>query len=108
MSTDDDLIVIAYPTVMDGLCLRWYRSVADVDKHREFMSVSRNGCEIYCSASEVPPPAAALASRALELLQWGKVDEAEKLATHRFTRFMGRDIELIEVDAAPAGTGQEQ
>lgn len=90
-------IVIAFPTIMDGLVLRWYRSEDDIEFFRdEFMSVSRNGCEIYCSASEVPRAAAALAANALELLRWGKDEDARKLATHRFTRFMGRDVELIE------------
>lgn len=94
MTTGEPSIVIAYPTVMDGLCLRWYRDVADVDKHKEFMSVSRNGCEIYCSASEVPPADAAVAAKALSLLGYGEADKAAELATHRFTRFMGRDVEL--------------
>ncbi len=99
--SDTDLIVIAYPTVMDGLVLRWYRTLAAVDNHREFMSVSRNGCEIYCSASDVPPSAAAVAANALELLRWGKVEDARALATHRFTRFMGRDVKLIEAGDQP-------
>lgn len=99
--SDTELIVIAYATVMDGLVLRWYRELSHVDKHREFMSVSRNGCEIYCAASDVPRDAAAVAANALELLRWGKEEDARKLATHRFTRFMGRDIELIEQDGQP-------
>ncbi len=101
--SDAELIVIAYATVMDGLVLRWYRDVADVDRHREFMSVSRNGCEIYCPASEVPQEAAVLAANALEHLRWGRVEEARQLATHQFTRFMGRDVELVERETVVPG-----
>ncbi len=95
MSDEKTPVVIAFPTIMDGLVLRWYRSEKDATEGDEFMSVSRNGCSIYCSASEVPPAAAADAANALELFRLGREDDVKAMATHRPTKFMGREIEPV-------------
>lgn len=88
-------IVVAYPTIKDGLVLRWYRTEKDATEGDEFMSVSRNGASIYCAAAEVPPEAAADAVRAATLFELGRDEEVHQLATHRPVRFMGREIEAI-------------
>ncbi len=92
---DNEPVVIAYPTIMDGLVLRWYRTEADAVGGDEFMSVSRNGISIYCSPLDIQTQAKINAGEALKLLELGRRDEAERYATHRPTRFMGREIEAI-------------
>lgn len=36
-------VVIRFPTIMDGIVLRWYRSVEAAEGHKEVCSASRRG-----------------------------------------------------------------
>lgn len=89
-------VVIAYPTILDGLVLRWFRTAEDAANHRCFQSVSRNAVEIYIDASEIPGQATVDAANAYQFLKARREDDAMAFVTHRFTRFMGDEIEPVE------------
>lgn len=45
------MICVAFPTIMDGLVLRWYTDQAAWDRSREIASASRNCCVIQADCS---------------------------------------------------------
>lgn len=90
------MICVAFPTIMDGLVLRWWASLdtyCDLDADRELVSASRNKVSVY--ASDVPDEIMEAADRAHELLAAGRDDEARAMATHRPMRFLSRELEPV-------------
>lgn len=86
-------ICVAYPTIMDGLVLRWWADLdayVDTDGDRELVSASRNRVSVY--AAGVPQEILDAAERAYELLAADRRDEARAMATHRPVRFLSREI----------------
>lgn len=85
-------VVTATHTIMDGLVLRWYASLAAAEYGgRECLSASRNGVMIHGNVylHDLPDEWVEAARRAHELLRAGKDAEARKLATHEAKGFTG-------------------
>lgn len=100
-----DWIIIAYPTVMDGLVLRWYASEEAARASLAHLSASRNAVEVYIEG-ELAEAARPEAERAYALLRTRtgmNLDEARQLATHRWSDIFAHG-ELIPLGAhdAPA------
>lgn len=97
-------ICLAFPTVMDGLVLRWYRDETAAQIGDEILSASRNGVLVKGHLHTVPAEALAKANEAFEILRDnGPRQLAAQMATHRRKSVMSREIVPIERDAAPGG-----
>lgn len=98
-------VCIAYPTIMDGLVLRWYRSVDAYELNGEaFCSASRAGVLIPGYLHQVPAEVLAKAEEAYEILRDGGPRElAAAMATHRPKRFMSRELVPIDPVATEGG-----
>lgn len=96
------MICIAFPTVMDGLVLRWYRTVDAYELGGdEALSASRNGVLVRCHLHEVPADMMAKAQEAYEILRdKGPRELAAAMATHRPKRFGSRALVPIEREPA--------
>jgi hypothetical protein len=90
-------IVVAFPTVMDGLVLRWYRTEDAWKRSTEVISASRNGVSIHCEyLHQVPAGWLEDAQQAHRWLESGRVEQARQgIATHRPTRLIGGELEPI-------------
>lgn len=92
-------VVVATPTIMDGLVLRWYRN-ADVAKYGSdsaVLSVSRGGVMVNGGSylHDIPVAWMSDAQRAHEMLQRGQRDQARELATHENGKlFSGEIVEI--------------
>lgn len=86
--SDDKLVVVITPTIMDGPVVRWYRSEAAARHGGEIMSASRNGVRIGVYLHRVPADAIADAQQAYRSLarrNYGTdtPGDVAVLATHR-------------------------
>lgn len=96
-----DPVCVAFPTIMDGLVLRWYASVDAYVAGGELASASRNGVLVPIYLHEVPREVLAKAEEAYEILRDGGPRElAAAMATHRLKAFTGRELVPIECEAA--------
>lgn len=91
-------VVVAVPTIMDGLILRWYRN-ADVARYSDsaVLSASRSGVMLNSGSflHDIPPAWISDAQRAHEMLQHGQRDRAREMATHEHGRaFRGEIAEI--------------
>lgn len=84
-------VIVAYPTVMDGLVLRWY---ADEDAYRRLEACSASRNRAY-TGPDCPAEWQRQAQAAHELLAAGREDEARAVATHRPTGLMSDHLERI-------------
>jgi hypothetical protein len=82
------VIVIAFPTVMDGLVLRWYRDLTAAEIGDESMSASRAGVKVNVFQHEIPEQQMNDASEAYATLSRG--GDVEGVVTHRFEGFAAR------------------
>jgi hypothetical protein len=90
-------VVVATPTIMDGLVLRWYRN-ADVAKYGSdsaLLSAGRSGVMVNGGSylHDVPGAWLSDANRAVEMLQHGQRERARELATHE-RPFSGEIVEI--------------
>lgn len=88
------LVCVAFPTIMDGLVLRWYRSVDAYELGGEAVaSASRSGVMVSGYLHEVPAEVLAKAEEAFEILRDnGPRELAATMATHRPKRFLSREL----------------
>jgi hypothetical protein len=92
-------VVVATPTIMDGLVLRWYRN-ADVAKYGSdsaLLSAGRSGVMVNGGSylHDIPGAWLSDANRAVEMLQHGQRDRAMGFATHERGRaFNGEIVEI--------------
>lgn len=90
----EPMVVIATPTIMDGLVVRWHRSESAAENGSELMSASRNGIQVHCYLHQVPEDVLATARWAHEQLAAGRAyEEVQALATHRYKYLLGHEIE---------------
>ncbi len=84
-------VVVEYPTVMDGVVFRWFRSVEDAEDsvRNEVMSASRNGVMVPARTylGDVPVAWVAAAADACRRLRRSGGAEPPGLVTHRFDRY---------------------
>jgi hypothetical protein len=89
-------VVVATPTIMDGVVLRWYHTADAWKWQGEVCSASRNGVSIHCEyLHEVPAGWLEDAQEAHRLMEAGRDDQAREMATHRPTRLLGGELEPI-------------
>lgn len=95
-----DWIVIAYPTIMDGLVLRWYASEEAAHASRPHISASRNAVEVYVLGElvETARPEADAAHRRLKASYEGNYKRVQATATHRWSLPFGHG-DLLPVAA---------
>lgn len=96
-----DLICVPFPTIMDGLVLRWYADHTGFADRAELASASRNKVSVYVPVDELPPGVLDAANEAYALLADGeRRDEAQRrFATHRPARFLSDELVPIEREA---------
>lgn len=92
-------VVVATPTIMDGLVLRWYRNaeVAKYGSDSALLSAARSGVMVNGGSylHDIPAAWLADAQRACEMLQHGQRDRARELATHENGKlFSGEIVEI--------------
>jgi len=80
------MICTVTPTIMDGLVVKWWRSV----EHAEYgspplVSASRNGVMVDGYLHEVPDPVMHKAISAYMMLKRDEVAAVKAMATHRFS-----------------------
>jgi hypothetical protein len=95
------VIIIAFPTVMDGIVLRWYRDQTGAEIGDELMSVSREGVRVNCFQHEIPEQHMNTASEAYATLR-DRAGDVGHLATHRWSRAVGRQ-QLVKIEKENAG-----
>lgn len=81
-----DMIVVAFPTIMDGLTLRWYRDVTGAERGEERTSASRNGVRLNCYLHEISDVDLAAARLAYDRLRHGREsgrEEVLRMVTHQ-------------------------
>jgi hypothetical protein len=90
-------VVVATPTIMGGLVLRWYRTADAWKRSAETVSASRNGVSIHCEyLHQVPAGWLEDAQEAHRLLAAGRDEQArDAVATHRPTQMFGGELEPI-------------
>lgn len=88
----DDVVVLVFPTVMDGTVVRWYRDVRSAMYGGEIASASRNGVGTNMASREV----AMAAFDAHELLCRG--EDPLNLATHRRAGFLSAELVSLAPD----------
>lgn len=81
----DQPVVIATPTVMDGLVLRWFRDEDAAAYGSEVLSASRNGVMIHGDQylHDLPEQWVSDAKHATEAIRAGHEAEARALVTHQ-------------------------
>ena len=100
------MIIISFPTIMDGQVLRWYRDRTAVENGDESMSVSRNGVQIAAYLHQIPDEQLEAARNAYERLKRGQ--EVPDVATHTIG-FFGRNLAPIEREkTSPEGSQPSQ
>jgi hypothetical protein len=89
-----EYVVTGVQTMMDGLVLRWYRTVREAEELTAKLSASRNGVMIHGSVylHDLPDEWLEEAQRAHELLKAAKRDAAMALATHRPRSLFGSKL----------------
>lgn len=91
-------VVVATPTITDGLVLRWYRRI-DVARYSDsaIVSASRQGVMLNGESFLHTIPAAWItdAQRACEMLRHDQRDRAMELATHQRARAFSGDLTEI-------------
>ena len=98
-TAEDAPVCVAFPTIMDGLVLRWYRNLAGYDANVELASASRDHVSVHGQIGDLPPGVLDAANRALELLRADHRGQAAAMATHRPARFLSRELVPIERQA---------
>jgi hypothetical protein len=92
-------VVVATPTMMDGLVLRWYRDVGTAERSaRELVSASGNGVLLNGDAylHDIPAAWIADAQRAHEMIEHGQRDRArEQFATHKHARVFSGELSEV-------------
>lgn len=109
---EDETVVLVTPTIEDGTVVRWYVHEAAAENCCEYMSASRNGVLVKTYLHKVPEGQLLAAQAAYELMRRDRNADVSDMATHRFKRFMGREIEPIvrervSVRLTPCGCGPE-
>lgn len=94
-------VCVAFPTIMDGLVLRWYASPDAYVNGAEMVSASRNGVRVLTFLHEVPADVLTQAQEAHTLIARGRGDEAQAMATHR-AMLLSRELVPIDREAANA------
>ena len=94
-----DLICVAFPTIMDGLVLRWYRDHTAYENGSETLSASRNGVMVRCYLHDVPTDVLGAATAAYDLLAAGNRELPAEMATHRTESFLRRQLVPIVGEA---------
>jgi hypothetical protein len=93
-------VVVATPTVMGGLVLRWYRTVDAAERStRELVSASGNGVLLSGDAylHDIPAAWIADAQRAHEMISRGQRDRAqEEFATHKHARVFSGELSEVK------------
>lgn len=95
---EDETVVLVTPTIEDGTVVRWYVHEAAAENCCEYMSASRNGVQVKTYLHKVPEGQLLAAQAAYELMRRDRNADVSDMATHRFKRFMGREIEPIPAD----------
>jgi len=94
-------VVVATPTVMDGLVLRWYRAADDWERSTETISASRNGVSIHCAyLHQVPDRWLEAAQEAHRLMDAGRYAQARRLATHEPTPLFGGELRPVATEVS--------
>jgi hypothetical protein len=89
-------VVVATPTTMDCLVLRWYHTADAWQWQGEVCSASRNGVSIHCEyLHQVPAGWLDAAQEAHRLMAAGRTAQAKSMASHEPTRLFGGDLEPI-------------
>lgn len=78
-------VVLSFPTIMDGLVLRWYRDVAHAAYRAERVSASRNGVRATGYLHDIPANVLADAEAVHQALAAGSAD-VFSYVTHRRVR----------------------
>ena len=94
------MIVISYPTVMDGTVLRWYRDETAAEHGIEAMSASRNGVQVHAFLHQIPDEDLANARAAHAALR-DRSGSVTHLVTHRKLGLLTPGIRPVEPTAAP-------
>jgi hypothetical protein len=96
-----EIVCVAFPTIHDGLVLRWYRSVDAYELDGEpLCSASRNGVMITGYLHKVPAEVLAKAEEAYEILRDnGPRELAAAMATHLRKSMFIRELVPIEREA---------
>lgn len=76
------MIVVRFPTVVDGVVFRWYLTLDDAVNGNPVLSVSRNGVMVLVFLHVIPAEVMQRAESAYRLLRGGAGD-IQGLATHR-------------------------
>jgi len=90
-----ELVVIYFPTIMDGPVLRWYADIEAAEAGDEMGSASRN--RVSTDRLDLPGAVAMQMVAAHKVLRAGDVEAAKTLATH--TKAWGGAISPVEVEA---------
>jgi hypothetical protein len=92
-------VVVATPTIMAGLVLRWYRDAGAAEYlDAAVVSAGRSGVMLNGGSylHDIPAGWIADAQRAHEMLRHGQVDRARELATHEPVQAFRGDITEIK------------
>jgi hypothetical protein len=93
-------VVVATPTIQDGLVLRWYRDIeAAESSSREIVSASSRGVMLNGNVylHTIPPAWIADAQRACDMLQHDQRDRAqEEYATHKHARVFSGELSEVK------------
>ena len=97
--TAPSAVVVATPTIMDGLVLRWYRNT-NLARYFDaaLVSVSRSGVMLNGNSylHDIPAAWIADANRAWEMLQHGQRDRAREFVTHEHGKAFSGEIAEIQ------------
>lgn len=85
------MIVTVTPTIMDGVVVRWYHTLADADHPGPLavVSASRNGVRVNGYLDEIPDEVMATARHVHATLAKDRDADFGHLATHRRARLFG-------------------
>jgi hypothetical protein len=92
-------VVVATPTVMDGMVVRWYRSMAAAERHQESVSASRHRVSVHDDDYQtLPPEWALLATDVHRQLARDPGANVDHVVTHRQGLIQGQLVPVgVEV-----------
>ena len=98
--TTPPAVVVATPTVMGGLILRWFRtaSAAQGGEALALATASKSGVTLNGNSylHDIPAAWIADAQRACEMLQHGQEDRAREMATHQHARVFSGELSEVK------------
>lgn len=86
----DQAVITVNATIMQGPCVRWYRSVGDAENNRPALSASREGVAVHATyLTDVPDAWVADAKRAHGQLRRAPRADMTSWATHERREVLG-------------------